>query len=142
MWLFSSENGFVSVNFGCVVRQSAGKFLGKTATVSMVRVGFEVAVHPPFGGLRRDLGGDTMRTLTERHVNLVRSIVECPVSFSVDCLLGLKDSEDPSDREAFHEAVSFMVDLHSRLDRILSLCRPTEGSPADYPDPEDDPFTP
>jgi len=46
MWLFSSENGFVSVNFGCVVRQSVGKFLGKTVIVSMVYAVFDAACKP------------------------------------------------------------------------------------------------
>jgi hypothetical protein len=45
-WLFSSEKGFVSVNFGCIIWQGVGKSLGETGIVSMVYLGFDAAGIP------------------------------------------------------------------------------------------------
>jgi len=76
--------------------------------------------------------------MEKRYINLIRSIVECPVNFSVDCLQGLQKSDDPDDQIAYREAVEFLAKLSDKLERVLQLSRPIERSPADYPDP----FTP
>jgi len=131
------KNGFVSVNFGRAARQGVGQSLGKAAIVSMYLFGFDAAIHPPNAGVKARHRRRT--TMDERYIKLIRSIVECPVNFSVDCLQGLRQSDDPLDREAYHEAMTFMAKLHSKLDRILQLCQ-TEGSLKESFD--GDPFTP
>jgi hypothetical protein len=79
--------------------------------------------------------------MEERYINLVKSVLECPTGFVLDCLIGLKNSHDPLDRQAYDDAVTFMTSLHDKLERVLRVvCMPE--MPKRTSSPEDDPFTP
>ncbi len=80
--------------------------------------------------------------MTRRQINLVKSVFHCPTNFSLDCLIGLKNSSDPRDRRAYDEAMSFMVELHDKLGRILEVLRIGADADSKPLDENDDPFTP